>query len=156
MTSPHPPRMMQYTDDDLADDASLDDTRGDECDDLPTPGQWLRSLAGNLALVSSWRVALGVLAHLLVHVADILHHLRHGQTAVLSPSRTGNADHTLRAIMVGRAPMLFGGDFTTGASCRRATIHNTRAPSVIAGVIRRPVLRHGWYVVRYAPRRVLQ
>ena len=106
----------------------LSDARA-ECSNEATPGQWLRSLASNLALVASWRVALGVLAHLLVHVADIVHHLRHGRTAVLSPSRTGGADHSAKAIMAGRAPMLFGGEFTTGAECiRRPT--RERAPAV--------------------------
>lgn len=80
-----------------------------QCDDLPTSREWLRSLAGNLALVRTWWVVPMVVAHLLVHAADIFAYLRRGQVAMLLPARTGGGDHSVKAVLAGRTPMVFCG-----------------------------------------------
>ena len=62
---------------------------GVRCSDLPTPGEWLRALAGNLALIRTWWAVPMVVAHLLIHVADIVAFWRHGQASVLYPVLRG-------------------------------------------------------------------
>lgn len=111
----------------------------DRCDDLPTAGEWFRLLAGNLALIRTWWAVPMVITHLLVRVADLVHFWRHGQTAVLYPIATGGQDHSARAVLTDRNPMVFGGEFTTGPAC--ITKHRKRAPSVITWQVpRRRVL----------------
>jgi len=99
------------------------------CSDLPTPDEWLRALAGNLAMLRTWWAVPMVLAHLLVHVADLVHFWRVGQTAVLYPMLTGGSDHSARAVLANRNPMVCRGDFTTGIAC--SVRHRKRAPSVV-------------------------
>lgn len=118
--TPHPPDMAQ-------------------CDDLPTSREWLRMLASNLALVRRWWVVPMVVAHLLVHLADLVQVWRRGQVAVMYPVLSGGGDHSLRAVRAGRSPMVCGGEFTTGAAC--SVRHRGRAPSVVAWAVpRRRVL----------------
>lgn len=102
---------------------------GVRCCDLPTSREWLRALASNLALVRTWWVIPMIVAHLLVHFADVWQVLRTGRVAVLYPVRTGGSDHSLRAVLAGASPMVAGGDFTTGAACM--VRHRKRAPNVI-------------------------
>ena len=122
-----PPRLIRHT-------GTID-----RCDDLPTAGEWFRLLAGNLALIRTWWAVPMVIAHLLVHLADLVHFWRHGQTAVLYPVATGGQDHSARAALTDRNPMVFGGEFTTGPAC--STKHRKRTPSVITWQVpRRRVL----------------
>ena len=70
---------------------------GAQCCDLPTSREWLRALASNLSHIRTWWVVPMVVAHLLVHVADIIAYLRRGQTAVLAPVRSGGGDYSVKA-----------------------------------------------------------
>ena len=90
---------------------------GAQCCDLPTSREWLRALASNLSHIRTWWVVPMVVAHLLVHVADIIAYLRRGQTAVLTPVRSGGGDYSVRATAAGVSPMLFGGDAHAGTRC---------------------------------------
>ena len=91
---------------------------GAQCCDLPTSREWLRALANNLSHIRTWWVVPMVVAHLLVHVADIIAYLRRGQTAVLTPVRSGGGDYSVRATAAGVSPMLFGGQrYTRRATC---------------------------------------
>lgn len=103
---------------------------GVRCCDLPTAGEWLRALAGNLALIRTWWAVPMVVAHLLVRVADLVAFWRHGQTSVLYPMLRGGPDHSLRAVLADRNPMVCRGEFTSGAAC--TTRHRPPiAPKVI-------------------------
>ena len=106
------------------------------CDDLPTAGEWFRLLAGNLALIRTWWAVPMVIAHLLVRVADLVHFWRHGQTAVLYPIATGGQDHSARAVLTDRNPMVFGGAFATGIECGHYR-SRTRARKVVTWAIER-------------------
>lgn len=90
---------------------------GAQCCDLPTSREWLRALASNLSHIRTWWVVPMVVAHLLVHIADIIAYLRRGQTAVLTPVLSGGGDYSVRATAAGVSPMLFGGDAHAGTRC---------------------------------------
>ena len=104
---------------------------GVRCSDLPTTGEWLRALAGNLALIRTWWAVPMVVAHLLIHIADIVAFWRHGQASVLYPVLCGGQDHSARAVLTDRNPMVCRGEFTTGAACSTRRHRPPMAPKVV-------------------------
>lgn len=90
------------------------------CDDNQDRlGAWLRLLAVAPASALSWRWALRLLGALgvFVFLANLRARILFGRTAVVRPSRTGGADHGLRAMQSGRNPMVFGGVAHAAAKC---------------------------------------
>ena len=54
---------------------------------------------------------------------------------MLYPIATGGQDHSARAVLTDRNPMVFGGEFTTGIEC--ALRHRSRTPKVVTWAVRR-------------------
>ena len=80
------------------------------------------------------------LAGLLVHAADIFAYLRRGQVAMLLPARTGGGDHSVKAVLAGRTPMVFGG--------RRYMRRESCETQVKTMQTREVAVDGGWRIVR--------
>lgn len=128
------------------------------CDDSPDRlAARLRYVAHALAYAASGKWLLARIAVLFVFLANLRTRLQHGRTAVVRPSRSGGSDHSARAVLRRRNPMVFGGRWTTGAACTDTPARYRSA----RGVIERPaytevpghsgathLVRDGWILTR--------
>lgn len=116
------------------------------CDDAPDRlGAWLRLLAHDVATALSWRWLLHFVPAVLVFLANVRARVLLGRTAILRPSRSGGADHGLRAVRSGRNPMVFGGPAHGGAACLDTAPRYLR-PSVVR--LRLATGDGGWVATR--------
>lgn len=128
------------------------------CDDHPDRlAAGLRYAAQLLVYAFGGKWLLVRLAGLLVFLANVRTRITLGRTAVVRPSRSGGSDHSARAVLRQRNPMVFGGRWHAAAACTDTPARYRPARSIVARPAFSEVVGHsgathlvrdGWILTR--------